>query len=210
LQKGRLNGTKVSVSYSACKLSSTELVNIFDGLLNPAGALTITISTNWGIGSLISKTLCGTTVGSKTIIQTNTTSLSIGMLVSGTGINSAVSVTFTDAGDLVNRTAHGLIDGNIVAFPTLVTTTGIVVRTPYYVINSTADSFQVSSTLGGVALPLTNNGTGTMNYSCYITSINPNVSYDIDKAASATGTITTTNRTLDTTIATLKGWTISG
>jgi len=71
--------------------------------------------------------------------------------------------TFTDAGDLVGDVGHGLVAGDAVEFLTIVTTTGISINTEYYVIAAglTADAFSVSATVGGAALTLTTNGTGT-------------------------------------------------
>jgi len=79
-------------------------------------------------------------------------------------VKSVAACTFTDAGDLVTRVAHGYVAGNVVEFPTVVTTTGISANTEYFVIAAglTADAFQVSATSGGAALPLTTNGTGTV------------------------------------------------
>ena len=77
---------------------------------------------------------------------------------------SVVAVTFQDAGDTVTKTAHGLNNGEIITFPTIVTTTGITVDTNYYVVGKTDNTFQVSDTLGGVAKALTTNGTGTLSH----------------------------------------------
>jgi hypothetical protein len=81
-----------------------------------------------------------------------------------TARNSAsVACTFTDAGDLVGKVAHGLVAGDRVIFDTVVTTTGLTVGTEYYVIAAglTADAFSVATTVGGSAVALTTNGTGT-------------------------------------------------
>jgi hypothetical protein len=71
-------------------------------------------------------------------------------------------VTFTDAGDTVTRTAHGLSNGAIVRFGGIVNTTGISTGTDYYVVNAAANTFQVALTPGGSAIALTTNGTGTL------------------------------------------------
>lgn len=71
------------------------------------------------------------------------------------------AVTFTDAGDLVTQNDHGLVDGDVVRFSVITTTTGIVINTNYYVISATTNTFQVAATRGGVALALTDDGTGT-------------------------------------------------
>lgn len=71
------------------------------------------------------------------------------------------SVTFTDTGDFVNSTAHGLKANAKVQFSVITTTTGIVISTTYYVKAPTANQFQVSATPGGAALALTTDGSGT-------------------------------------------------
>ncbi len=76
------------------------------------------------------------------------------------------SVTFTDVGDLVTLSAHGLATGNTVSFSVITTTTGISINTIYYVIYTSSSTFQLASSLAnaqaGTALALTTNGTGTI------------------------------------------------
>lgn len=83
------------------------------------------------------------------------------LLKMGNGITGAV--TFQDAGDTVTKTGHGLLDGDIVTFSVITTTTGIAINTEYYVIGSTANTFQLSLTEGGAAIALTTNGSGTLD-----------------------------------------------
>lgn len=83
-------------------------------------------------------------------------------------------VTFTDSGDTVNRTAHGYTDGMTISFATVVTTTGISAGQTYYVVNATANTFQLAATLGGSPIALTTDGTGTiLPYKQVIVSITP-------------------------------------
>lgn len=72
------------------------------------------------------------------------------------------SVTFTDAGDLVTLNNHGLSNGNEISFTSITSTTGISINTRYFVVSATTNTFQVASSSGGSALPLTTNGSGTM------------------------------------------------
>ena len=74
------------------------------------------------------------------------------------------SVTFTDAGDLVTLASHGFRNGDSVLFTTITSTTGVVVNTTYYIINATTNTFQISTTYGGAAVNLVNDGTGTVVY----------------------------------------------
>jgi len=72
------------------------------------------------------------------------------------------TVTLTDAGDLVGRTAHGYSHGMRVQFNRSVTTTGLVDAQFYFVINATANDFQVAATEGGAALALTTDGSASL------------------------------------------------
>lgn len=75
----------------------------------------------------------------------------------------STACTFTDSGDLVTASAHGLSNGFMLSFLTIVTTTGISVSTRYYVVSATTNTFQVATTVGGSAVALTTDGSGTFN-----------------------------------------------
>lgn len=75
--------------------------------------------------------------------------------------SAAHSNTFTDAGDLVTFNAHGRSNGDQVVFQTVVTTTGVTAFVRYYVISATTNTFQIATTVGGSAVVLTTDGTGT-------------------------------------------------
>jgi hypothetical protein len=74
------------------------------------------------------------------------------------------SVIFTDSSDLVTVSNHGLANGTAVSFSTIVSTTGISINTTYYVINTTANTFQLSLSSFGTAIVLTTNGTGILSW----------------------------------------------
>jgi surface protein len=87
---------------------------------------------------------------------------SIAGLVTSTMTPKAVTaVTFTAAGSLVNWTAHGLVNGTPVMLHAIVTSTGISIRTNYFVVGSTTNTFQLATTVGGTALTITTDGSGT-------------------------------------------------
>jgi surface protein len=211
LTRAALNGSEYSISYTGCKLSKEELESIFN-YLDTIGAAsqTITVTNNWGAPTPV--TLTGTTtVGSTTISMANTTGIDVGMQITGTGspLTSTRAVTFTDAGDLVNLASHGLSNGDEVSFATIVTTTGIVTNRIYYVVNAAAGTFQVAATLGGPALALTTNGSGTLRYRTEVVSINPNVSITVSRQMAAGGANSLTFRQLRTGTALLKGWAVT-
>ena len=62
---------------------------------------------------------------------------------------TALAVTFTEAGSLVGRVAHGWANGQALAFASIVGTTGIGTHVTYFVVNRTADAFQLAATAGG-------------------------------------------------------------
>ncbi|WP_221792544.1 BspA family leucine-rich repeat surface protein [Aquisediminimonas sediminicola] len=71
-------------------------------------------------------------------------------------------ITFSAAGSTVNRADHGYANGQTISFAVITTTTGIVAGQVYYVVNASANSFQVAATLDGPALALTGDGSGTI------------------------------------------------
>lgn len=75
-------------------------------------------------------------------------------------------VTFTAAANVITATSHGLSNGTIIFVQTTVTLpTGLSANTPYYVIASTTNTFQVALTLGGSAVTISSGGSGTQSYS---------------------------------------------
>lgn len=76
------------------------------------------------------------------------------------------AVTFTNATNLVNIVGHGLSNGTSIRFSTTGTLPAEIRDDQfYYVINATADTFQISNTSGGAAHTFTDDGTGTHYYS---------------------------------------------
>lgn len=133
----------------------TGLLAVFDHdsnfvALQASGNYTV----NWGDGS------GDINVNAGVQAERNISYASVGGTIVGT--SKAVAVTFTDTGDTVNRTAHGYQNGQRVNFASIVSTTGISTHTTYFVVGRTANTFQVASTLGGSALPLTTDGSGTV------------------------------------------------
>jgi surface protein len=199
-----------AVNLSNCQLSKTTIEEIFTKLVANGNAV-INILGNWGVDTAFTKT-CNTTVSSTTISITDTSSLVVGMQVTGTGtpLTTGAPVSFTDSTDRVSNqlTTHGLQNGDEVSFSSISTTTGIVVYTIYYVRNATSNDFQLSATPSGAIINLVNNGSGTIRYKSVIVSIttNTNVIMSRQMGSSQTGT-SLTFRVLQTGTALLKNWT---
>lgn len=93
---------------------------------------------------------------------------------------SDAPVTFTASTDTVNRTAHGYTNGMTVQFYNIATTTGLDEGQIYYVINASANTFQVSLTDGGSAVTLTNDGSATLlPYKIAVVTITPQAANDL-------------------------------
>jgi surface protein len=212
LVKATLPNVRFAYSVASCKLSETELTSIIDnlGTANTQG-LVLNISGNWGAVTPVAVTGVPT-AGSTTITATLTGGVVAGMQWTGVGspATTPIACTFTDAGDLVTKTAHGLSNGDRVSFATIVTTTGIVINRIYFVISATTDTFQVAATSGGAAVALTTNGTGTVRWESVVVSVITNTSITVSRPATATGSTALSFRTLKTQTALLKGWAVTG
>jgi len=200
---------RTTISFTGCKLSAAEIAKICTNLTAGISSRTLTLTGNYGL-DLVNRAGYNTTAGSTTVTQINTTGLATGMLVSGAAVSGNRSVTFQAAGNTVTRTAHGLTDGDRVSFVTITSTTGIVINIPYFVVNATADTFQVSDTEGGAARALTTNGNGNMISPNYITGITANTSITLSLPAITT----TSNQTFvataaDYSLAQLKGYAVT-
>ncbi len=195
----------VAIAY--CSLQLTALNTLFDDL--PSGLLskTITITGNPG-ATTISRSITATN-GSRTVSIADTSSLAVGMEVTGGMTSGNVAVTFTDALDLVNKVTHGMDNGQEISFATITTTTGISKSTKYFVVNATSNTFQLAATLGGAAIPLTGDGSGSYIRVPKIVSMVPNASITFDCPMYSNGTGTSIFTQLSRSKALLKGWTVT-
>ena len=78
---------------------------------------------------------------------------------------TAKVITFSgDPVNMVNLTAHGYTDGSLVAFySTSTLPSNLVAGTVYYVVNATANTFQVSKSLGTAPVVFTDLGSGVQS-----------------------------------------------
>lgn len=85
------------------------------------------------------------------------------VLSNGSISMKTLTVTFTNATNLVTSAGHGLKNGDTISFSsTGAVPTGLTADTDYYVISATTDTFQLSLTAGGAAVTFTADGTGTI------------------------------------------------
>lgn len=204
-------GSSPYLGITYCGLDASALNDLFTDLsTNGAGTGSprgIVISGNPGSFTVTrSATL---TIGSSTGFISPATDISVGMEISGNGADSPVAVTFDGTLDTVNLTAHGLKNNAMVSFSSITTTTGIIVYTPYYVINKTDNDFQLSYTPGGSVIPLTNNGSGFLLYQNSVIAISSST-FTLDVPATLNGSNTLTFGIAKRSIATMKRWTVTG
>jgi surface protein len=206
----KATGATITHSIGSLKLSRAALKKYMDNL--GAGATRIlTISTNWGVGTNATKTV-SSTAQSTTVTCADTSSLSVGMMMTGTGTGiNGVSATSNVTTNTLTLNNHGLPNGTRVSFSALGTTTGVSINIIYFVVNSATNTFQIALTAGGGAIDLTgSNATMTLRYPNYITSINTNVSVILDVPAAASAASTSwIFRTVDSYGALLRGWAVT-
>jgi hypothetical protein len=92
---------------------------------------------------------------------------SVDVTMTGSTINNiSVHTAFFAFDDIANRVTsdnHGYSNGNTITFTSITTTTGINTTDAYYVIAKTDNTFQLSNSEGGAAIPLANDGSGTIS-----------------------------------------------
>jgi len=63
--------------------------------------------------------------------------------------------------DTITITSHGFSDDDIVYFSGSDIPAGLIANTKYYIVNSTINTFKVSTSVGGTGVDITSTGTGT-------------------------------------------------
>ena len=205
-------GITNQITLSNTSIPNSEFNRIFNAIAKyPTAGSGISIDLNGSIEySYIIKTT-NATAGSAVLMCSNTSSLVVGMdlvNLNGGGVTTGRAVTIQDAGNTITLANHGFPAGKKMCFKTVVTTTGITFHVPYYIINTTTNTFQISLTEGGNPIELTSDGTGIILLIPKITAITPNVNITIDIPApvSFNGNTFVGSLTLDRTTAWLKGY----
>lgn len=190
------------------KLGLTALNNYFYSLPKAQStSKSISVSSNYGyMNNTFSKSITAT-AGSPTVTLADTSNLAVGQNVSSTHFGDITTLAIDTAANTITRTAHGYVDGMLVALMALATSTGLSIFTPYFVVNATANTIQLSLTLGGAPIDITGaNGTCTLRHDVRVMSIVPNTSVTLNMNATGSGTVTATFSNLNRAAANLKGW----
>jgi len=80
------------------------------------------------------------------------------------GYNNGVACTADNTTDTFTKTAHGLVNNMEVHFEATTFPSDMTLGTRYYVIGATANTFQISTSVGGSAVNFTTDGTGLIYY----------------------------------------------
>lgn len=81
------------------------------------------------------------------------------------GYGTGATFTANATTDIITATSHGLSNGNRVLLDSTTTLpAALSAHTIYYVISATTNTFQVSTTVGGSAVNITDTGTGTHSF----------------------------------------------
>jgi len=91
-----------------------------------------------------------------------------GAAIDFTGASSAMYIcAYADpATDIISLKRHGLVNGDRVCLIATTVPTGLAATTIYYVVNATADTFQISTTLSGSAYNFTTTGQNLLVCKC--------------------------------------------
>jgi len=216
------SNVRIATNFSSCKMNGDALEDFFlNGIVGNASTKAITITSNPGADSPIAKT-AGITSNSNVITMATTTGIVAGMYVYGTGIQTGIPVTLTNTGDTVAYTNAltntPISNDNRVMFTSLSGVLGPTLSTMYYVVNATSTGFQLSTTLGGSAIPITANGTGTMaigaprgtTFPPVITTVNSGNIIISGVSGLTNAAASLTIRYLNTTMASVQNFTITG
>lgn len=204
-------GCRVNTSVNACKLDENALITVQENLGSPATTQTITIGSNPGSTTIITRTCSITT---NQIVVNNTgiqaANVTVGMFAVGTGVTSALTVTVNASTNRISSatvTFPSACVGSRVSFTT--TANGLTAYTIYYVIAVEFGQLKVSLTPGGSEVDITSDGSMSMNFENRVITVSAN-SVELTFPSSSTGTQSIAFRRLNTNIARLKNWTVTG
>jgi hypothetical protein len=193
------------------KLSANGLTRAFTSLgRSVVGNSTLTISSNWGAEPEVVRN-ANMIAGSSILTMSNTANIIVGMEIRGNGISTFRDIVIDSTSNTIIIPSHGISNNTIVSFAN--TVVGIIAYSPYNVINSTTDTFQLSNVYWGNGSIQTFSANANANIYYYPTvlAVNNNSNVTISIPAFLTANIVVTGSgNLKRSIAKLKGWVVSG
>ena len=208
LSSVQITGIRFSHSYASNLLGKPELETICTNLGIAATTQTLTISSNPGADTAVTKT--SASVSLTNVDVSNTTGLVAGMYVYSDGV-APVTMNFSSSTSEFQFSSNfNPPNGTMVSFSAFTVNPGLTVNRVYYTVNYREGGFfKLSLTLGGAPITLTATSSGTMNYENYITSVGTNTLILALPGNTGTGR-TIVARLLNTHAARLKNWTVTG
>jgi hypothetical protein len=173
----QIDDSSTGSTYPALRVYSSSNVNTMEvsNSSSSSGGAALSLSQSGSqVGSygLVVNTASNNTNGTNLITATGTSA--IGLLVKSTGSSGGASkffntgaysnskaVTFTASTNKVSATAHGFANDSAVVFNAITGGAGISAGTIYYVINTAANDFEVTTIQGGTTLDITTDGSAT-------------------------------------------------
>lgn len=146
----------------------------------------------------------------------STASLAVGMYIglvyNGTSVAITTMTSVNVSTGIFTYNSHGYSDGDKVGIGNIGTITNLALSTQYFVINATANTFQLSTTQGGSAISLTgtNSTTTTVVYPRYIKSIDSATTFTYSGPAVTAASASWNFHVADVRTPIIRGWNIIG
>jgi hypothetical protein len=212
LLMSNVTNLRFSTTYVNCGIQRANLETIMNNL-SSAGAASqgINISGNPGTDSPVAKTGVGFTSGSNVVTMANTVGLSVGMIMSPIANITTVAGTLTVTNTI---TLPMQLPNNTMVSLANVATSNLPVNTIFYTSYFSGSppsvNHKLSLTPGGSDIVFTS-GTGNLRLAANITQINTNSNVILNyNASNNASSQSPTFRILNTNIAILKGWSVTG
>ena len=203
-----VTGIKFSISYNQTNMNAASLTTMMNNLGSNGAGQTLNITGNPGVDTVVAKTATWSNV-SNVMTMANTVGIAVGTQITGANINANIAYTLST--NKLNTAAY-LDNGIQVA--ALTGQPGWPANTIYYTSNRAGSgpyTYDLSLVNGGTPNTIGSSGSGNFQVNLLVTAVNTNANVILNAFPSGNGTATTANtRALNTTIATLKGWTVTG
>ena len=203
-----VTGVKFSIAYNQTNMNAASLTTMMNNLGSNGAGQTLNITGNPGVDTVVAKTATWSNV-SNVMTMANTVGIAVGTQITGGFING--NIAYTLSAQKLNTAAY-LDNGIQVA--SLTGQPGMPANTIYYTSNRAGSgpyTYDLSLVNGGTPNNIGSAGSGNFQVNLLVTAVNTNANVILNAFPSGGGTATTANtRALNTTIATLKGWTVTG
>lgn len=209
---------KTTCSVAGSSMSKAALEEFFDNLRpNISSTQTITITGAAGVDNIISSGIltAGQSIGTTTLTVSNSSAYAVGEYIVLAQAFPTILVTTQADVNTVTRTAHGIPIGTMVSFQQMpMSNVSPVMFVRYYVINATANTFQLSLERNSsivVPILISQSSAILLRIEIFITDIPSSTQITVNApTAAVTTAVGLPARILHTNIALFQNWTITG